>query len=164
MGPIDFSRDTRHDTAGHSTSLLLRSVCGVDKFIGLYRDHAQRRRIYNRLYCSRWSMISALAIARVWAEGDPSRTCDAFGIVFNGWRGALTADSTPLQHCRPGAATGRRRTSFTQAQVRRAVKAVESAGLKVTKIAIDPGGTITINSENAADLIPNKDKLASWDE
>ena len=38
----------------------------------------------------------------------------------------------------------RTRTHFTQAQVRRAVKAAESAGLHVKRVTIDPGGSITL--------------------
>jgi len=37
-----------------------------------------------------------------------------------------------------------RNPTFTQAQVRRAVKAAESAGLKVTRITVNPDGSITV--------------------
>lgn len=35
---------------------------------------------------------------------------------------------------------------FTQAQVRRAVKAAESAGLRVRRVSVKPDGTITVDS------------------
>jgi hypothetical protein len=39
-----------------------------------------------------------------------------------------------------------RAVTFTQAQVRRAVKAAESAGLRVRKVTINPDGSITVDS------------------
>jgi hypothetical protein len=39
-----------------------------------------------------------------------------------------------------------RAITFTQAQVRRAVKAAESAGLRVRKVTIKPDGSITVES------------------
>jgi hypothetical protein len=39
-----------------------------------------------------------------------------------------------------------RAVTFTQAQVRRAVKAAESAGLHVRKVTINPDGSITVDS------------------
>jgi hypothetical protein len=39
-----------------------------------------------------------------------------------------------------------RAITFTQAQVRRAVKAAESAGLHVRKVTINPDGSITVDS------------------
>ena len=39
-----------------------------------------------------------------------------------------------------------RAVTFTQAQVRRAVKAAESAGLRVSKVTIAPDGSITVDS------------------
>jgi hypothetical protein len=44
-----------------------------------------------------------------------------------------------------------RAVTFTQAQVRRAVKAAESAGLHVRKVTINPDGSITVDS---GDKIP----------
>jgi hypothetical protein len=38
-----------------------------------------------------------------------------------------------------------RAVTFTQAQVRRAVKAAESAGLHVRRVTINPDGSITID-------------------
>jgi hypothetical protein len=39
-----------------------------------------------------------------------------------------------------------RTVTFTQAQVRRAVKAAESAGLRVRSVTVNPDGSITVNS------------------
>jgi hypothetical protein len=39
-----------------------------------------------------------------------------------------------------------RAITFTQAQVRRAVKAAESAGLRVRKVTVNPDGSITVDS------------------
>jgi hypothetical protein len=39
-----------------------------------------------------------------------------------------------------------RAVTFTQAQVRRAVKAAESAGLRVRKVTVNPDGSITVES------------------
>lgn len=39
-----------------------------------------------------------------------------------------------------------RAPSFTQAQVRRAVKAAESAGLRVRRVTVNPDGSITVES------------------
>ena len=36
--------------------------------------------------------------------------------------------------------------TFTQAQVRRAVKAAESAGLRVRRVTVNPDGSITVDS------------------
>jgi hypothetical protein len=59
-----------------------------------------------------------------------------------------------------------RSPSFTQAQVRRAVKAVESAGLHVKRVTIKPDGSITVDSGD--DDVPAMDSpkitLASWDD
>jgi hypothetical protein len=43
-----------------------------------------------------------------------------------------------------------RAVTFTQAQVRRAVKAAESAGLHVRKVTINPDGSITVDSGDKA--------------
>jgi hypothetical protein len=60
-----------------------------------------------------------------------------------------------------------RAVAFTQAQVRRAVKAAESAGLRVRGITVKPDGSITIesgeNSGNGVDT-PSKALAASWDD
>jgi hypothetical protein len=60
-----------------------------------------------------------------------------------------------------------RSPSFTQAQVRRAVKAAESAGLRVRRITVKPDGSIMIDSgENEAATIdsPKLSVAASWDD
>ena len=44
-----------------------------------------------------------------------------------------------------------RAITFTQAQVRRAVKAAESAGLRVRKVTINPDGSITVESGEKRD-------------
>jgi hypothetical protein len=56
---------------------------------------------------------------------------------------------------------------FTQAQVRRAVKAAESAGLKVSKVTINPNGSITLESgDNGPSSMDTRKKAiaASWDD
>lgn len=61
----------------------------------------------------------------------------------------------------------KRPVPFTQAQVRRAVKAAESAGLLVRGVTINPDGSITINSgDKAARAIDTREKelAASWDD
>jgi hypothetical protein len=52
---------------------------------------------------------------------------------------------------------------FTQARVRRAVKAVESAGLRVRRITFNPDGSFTFESETGT---PEEEKpaLASWED
>jgi hypothetical protein len=68
------------------------------------------------------------------------------------------------EHDRSGAVMGRR-IPFTTAQVCRAVKAAEMAGLKVKKITIAPDGAITIDSEDSQSAVKKKSEpLASWDE
>jgi hypothetical protein len=58
----------------------------------------------------------------------------------------------------------RRPAAVTQAQVRRAVKAAESAGLRVKRVTVGPDGSITV--ENAlADVDRRGTGLAaSWDD
>lgn len=60
-----------------------------------------------------------------------------------------------------------RHVTFTQAQVRRAVKAAESAGLKVRRVMIQPNGAIVV--EGGENRIPAMDSpematAASWDD
>lgn len=60
-----------------------------------------------------------------------------------------------------------RAVTFTQAQVRRAIRAVESAGLNVAKVTVNPDGSITIDSgENGARHLDSREKeaAASWDD
>ena len=60
-----------------------------------------------------------------------------------------------------------RAPSFTKAQVRRAVAAAESAGLRVTRVTVKPDGSITVDSgENALSRVDAKETslAASWDD
>lgn len=60
-----------------------------------------------------------------------------------------------------------RAVTFTQAQMRRAIKAAESAGLRVVGVTVRPDGTIRVetgdNGERAVDA-PQKALAASWDD
>jgi hypothetical protein len=59
----------------------------------------------------------------------------------------------------------RRRTAFTQAQVRRAVKAAESRGLRVKRLTVAPDGAITVYSdEDNQPAATKRQPLASWDD
>jgi hypothetical protein len=51
-----------------------------------------------------------------------------------------------------------RAVTFTQAQVRRAVKAAESAGLRVRKVTINPDGSITVDSGDKSEQRVDDDK------
>ena len=60
-----------------------------------------------------------------------------------------------------------RAVTFTQAQVRRAVKAAESAGLRVRKVTINPDGSITVDSgDNPLQAVDTSKATvaASWDD
>jgi len=60
-----------------------------------------------------------------------------------------------------------RAVTFTQAQVRRAVKAAESAGLCVRKVTIAPDGSITVDSgDNEPPAVDGRKATlaASWDD
>lgn len=60
-----------------------------------------------------------------------------------------------------------RAVTFTQAQIRRAVKAAESAGLRVQKVTIQPDGSISVESgENSPQRMdrPEASLAASWDD
>ena len=60
-----------------------------------------------------------------------------------------------------------RAVTFTQAQVRRAVKAAESAGLRVTGFVVRPDGSIQIISdENQPPAVDSRKAslAASWDD
>ena len=60
-----------------------------------------------------------------------------------------------------------RSVTFTQAQVRRAVKAAESAGLRVKRVTVKPDGSITVDigdNEVPAMDSPETATAASWDD
>ena len=60
-----------------------------------------------------------------------------------------------------------RAVAFTQAQVRRAVKAAESAGLRVGKVTINRDGSITVEGGESASVPVDRPKealAASWDD
>ena len=60
-----------------------------------------------------------------------------------------------------------RAVTFTQAQVRRAVKAAESAGLRVRKVTINSDGSITVDSgDNPLPAVDTRKATvaASWDD
>lgn len=56
--------------------------------------------------------------------------------------------------------------TFTQAQVRRAVKGAESAGLRVRRVTVNPDGSITVDGENGPAGVDNGKKAlaTSWDD
>jgi hypothetical protein len=55
-----------------------------------------------------------------------------------------------------------RAVTFTQAQVRRAVKAVESAGLHVKRVTVRPDGSIAVDSGDKPG--PDTISATSWDD
>jgi hypothetical protein len=61
-----------------------------------------------------------------------------------------------------------RAVPFTQAQVRRAVKAAESAGLSVRRVTVNRDGSITVDGERSSPSVPvdspTKALAASWDD
>ncbi len=60
-----------------------------------------------------------------------------------------------------------RAVTFTQAQVRRAVKAAESAGLRVGKVTVNRDGSITVEAGESASVHVDSRKAAlaaSWDD
>jgi hypothetical protein len=60
-----------------------------------------------------------------------------------------------------------RAVSFTAAQVRRAVKAAESAGLRVRRVTVNRDGSITVDGgEPAAPPVDSRPRgtAASWDD
>ena len=60
-----------------------------------------------------------------------------------------------------------RAIAFTKAQVRRAVKAAESAGLRVRRVTINRDGSITVDAgDTAPTAIDSResDHAASWDD
>lgn len=59
-----------------------------------------------------------------------------------------------------------RAVAFTKAQVRRAVKAAESAGLRVRSVTVKPDGSIRVESGDSPQLAMDSPQLslASWDD
>jgi hypothetical protein len=60
-----------------------------------------------------------------------------------------------------------RAVTFTQAQVRRAIKASESAGLRVTRVTVKLDGSIIVDSgENLIEGMDNPETApaTSWDD
>ncbi len=60
-----------------------------------------------------------------------------------------------------------RSPTFTKAQVRRAVQAAESAGIRVTSFTINPDGSITVDGGESSSVPVDsrkKDFAASWDD
>jgi hypothetical protein len=60
-----------------------------------------------------------------------------------------------------------RAVTFTQAQVRRAVKAAESAGLRVRRVTVNPDGSITVEGGESGSVPVDRRKkalAASWDD
>lgn len=59
-----------------------------------------------------------------------------------------------------------RAVAFTQAQVRRAVKAAESAGLRVVGVTVRPDGSIRVEAgdNTEAPVAPRKELAESWDD
>lgn len=60
-----------------------------------------------------------------------------------------------------------RAVTFTQAQVRRAVKAAESAGLRVQRVTVNPDGSITVEGGESGSVPVDRRKkalAASWDD
>jgi hypothetical protein len=56
---------------------------------------------------------------------------------------------------------------FTQAQVRRAIKGVESAGLRVKRVTVNPDGSFTLDSvDGVHPAIDNREPAlaTSWDD
>lgn len=62
--------------------------------------------------------------------------------------------------------TVNRAITFTQARVRRAVKAAESAGLRVRRVTVKPDGSIVVDSgdDDAPAMDAPKTDLASWED
>jgi hypothetical protein len=60
-----------------------------------------------------------------------------------------------------------RAVTFTQAQVRRAIKAAESAGLRVKRVTVKPDGSIMVDSGGTEMEVVDNRRLtlaASWDD
>ncbi len=54
--------------------------------------------------------------------------------------------------------------TFTKAQVRRAVQAAESAGLRVKRVTVGPDGSITVEGGDSAAPAVDRRNLATWDD
>ncbi len=59
-----------------------------------------------------------------------------------------------------------RAVTFTQAQVRRAVRGAESAGLRVRRVTVNSDGSITVESgeSGSVPIDSRKASLAAWDD
>ena len=60
-----------------------------------------------------------------------------------------------------------RAVTFTKAQVRRAVRAAESAGLRVQRVTVNRDGSITVDGGDTHSVpvdSQNKELAASWDD
>jgi hypothetical protein len=58
-----------------------------------------------------------------------------------------------------------RAVTFTQAQIRRAVKGAEAAGLRVTGVVVHPDGAIELrSSQEKGAPSTGKKPLASWED
>lgn len=59
-----------------------------------------------------------------------------------------------------------RAVSFTKAQVRRAVEAAESAGLRVKRVTVKPDGSIVVDSgESGSKAVDGPERpLPSWED
>jgi hypothetical protein len=78
----------------------------------------------------------------------------------------VTLGKPPPTRREPARRPASRALPFTQAQVRRAVKAVESAGKRVNRVTVNRDGSVVIDSIDGAPLaVDNRDKAlaASWD-
>ena len=82
-------------------------------------------------------------------------------------RGHGDVDDKRADACALRGAAVSRAVTFTQAQVRRAVKAAESAGLRVRSVTVKPDGSITVDSgDNRLPAIdsPETALATSWDD
>jgi hypothetical protein len=60
-----------------------------------------------------------------------------------------------------------RAVTFTQAQVRRAIRAAESAGLRVRRVTVKPDGSIEVETgDNRIPVVDSREisLAASWDD
>lgn len=57
-----------------------------------------------------------------------------------------------------------RTITFTQAQIRRAVKAVESTGLRVRRVTIAPDGSITVDGEDVSKAVEKEATATGWED